>query len=172
LPSLCYGRCSPRPQAEHTDSIGAYAKSSSAEAEISRRAGILRSTGQSRGAGVGPIRMRVFITAPGTHWYGATKSGNYMKQSDAQQKGYRPAYQRVASGPLHRSRACASGTSKYSMPSGLTEPAPRAGFRGLLTTPAVRSRIHRRRIKSENRHPARFARPRSYAVCRHPSRPH
>jgi hypothetical protein len=32
---------------------------------------------------------------PGTHWYGATKSGSYMKQSEAQQKGYRPAYHRA-----------------------------------------------------------------------------
>jgi hypothetical protein len=30
----------------------------------------------------------------GTHWYGATKSGEYMKQSEAQQKGFRPAYYR------------------------------------------------------------------------------
>jgi len=32
---------------------------------------------------------------PGTHWYGATKLGEYMKQSEAQQKGFRPAYHRV-----------------------------------------------------------------------------
>jgi hypothetical protein len=32
---------------------------------------------------------------PGTHWYGATKSGTYMKQSEARQKRYRPAYHRV-----------------------------------------------------------------------------
>ena len=32
---------------------------------------------------------------PNTHWYGATKSGVYMKQAEAQQKGYRPAYHRV-----------------------------------------------------------------------------
>jgi len=32
---------------------------------------------------------------PGTHWYGATKSGSYMKQSEAQQKGFRPAYHRA-----------------------------------------------------------------------------
>jgi len=31
---------------------------------------------------------------PATHWYGATKAGEYMKQSEAQQKGYRPAYHR------------------------------------------------------------------------------
>jgi hypothetical protein len=31
---------------------------------------------------------------PGTHWYGATKTGEYMKQSEAQQKGFRPAYHR------------------------------------------------------------------------------
>lgn len=31
----------------------------------------------------------------GSHWYGATKSGAYMKQSAAQQKGYRPAYHRA-----------------------------------------------------------------------------
>jgi len=31
----------------------------------------------------------------GTHWYGATKTGVYMKQSEAQQKGYRPAYHRA-----------------------------------------------------------------------------
>ncbi|HUI85511.1 MAG TPA: hypothetical protein VL240_14890 [Candidatus Binatia bacterium] len=31
----------------------------------------------------------------GTHWYGTTKSGVYMKQSEAQQKGFRPAYHRV-----------------------------------------------------------------------------
>jgi hypothetical protein len=31
---------------------------------------------------------------PGTHWYGATKAGEYMKQSEAQQKGFRPAYHR------------------------------------------------------------------------------
>jgi hypothetical protein len=32
---------------------------------------------------------------PNTRWYGATKSGVYMKQTEAQQKGYRPAYHRV-----------------------------------------------------------------------------
>ena len=32
---------------------------------------------------------------PGTHWYGATKSGEYMKQSEAQQKDFRPAYHRT-----------------------------------------------------------------------------
>ena len=32
---------------------------------------------------------------PNTHWYGATKSGVYLKQGEAQQKGYRPAYHRV-----------------------------------------------------------------------------
>jgi hypothetical protein len=32
---------------------------------------------------------------PGTHWYGSTKAGVYMKQSEAQQKGYRPAYHRT-----------------------------------------------------------------------------
>jgi len=31
---------------------------------------------------------------PATHWYGATKVGEYMKQSEAQQKGFRPAYYR------------------------------------------------------------------------------
>jgi len=31
---------------------------------------------------------------PGTHWYGTTKSGEYMKQSEAQQKGFRSAYYR------------------------------------------------------------------------------
>jgi|SRR5208283_122907 len=31
----------------------------------------------------------------GDHWYGATKAGSYMKQGEAQQKGYRPANQRV-----------------------------------------------------------------------------
>lgn len=31
---------------------------------------------------------------PGTHWYGATKAGEYMKQSEAHQKGFRPAYYR------------------------------------------------------------------------------
>jgi hypothetical protein len=29
---------------------------------------------------------------PNTRWYGKTKSGRYMKQRDAQSKGYRPAY--------------------------------------------------------------------------------
>ena len=32
---------------------------------------------------------------PGKHWYGATKAGEYMKQSEAQQKGFRPAYHHV-----------------------------------------------------------------------------
>jgi hypothetical protein len=32
---------------------------------------------------------------PGTHWYGATKAGQYMKQAEAQQKGFRPAYHRA-----------------------------------------------------------------------------
>jgi hypothetical protein len=31
---------------------------------------------------------------PATHWYGATKTGSYMKQSEARQKGFRPAYHR------------------------------------------------------------------------------
>jgi hypothetical protein len=29
---------------------------------------------------------------PNTRWYGNTKSGEYMTQSEAQAKGYRPAY--------------------------------------------------------------------------------
>lgn len=29
---------------------------------------------------------------PNTRWYGKTKSGKYMKQKEAQAKGYRPAY--------------------------------------------------------------------------------
>jgi hypothetical protein len=32
---------------------------------------------------------------PGTRWYGNTKSGEYMKQKQAQEKGYRPAYGKV-----------------------------------------------------------------------------
>jgi hypothetical protein len=32
---------------------------------------------------------------PTTRWYGTTKSGSYMKQSEAQQKGFRPAYHRT-----------------------------------------------------------------------------
>ena len=32
---------------------------------------------------------------PGTRWYGQTKQGEYMKQSEAQDKGYRPAYGKV-----------------------------------------------------------------------------
>lgn len=32
---------------------------------------------------------------PGTRWYGATKQGTYMRQADAQKKGYRPAYGKV-----------------------------------------------------------------------------
>lgn len=31
---------------------------------------------------------------PATHWYGVTKAGSYMKQLEAQQKGFRPAYHR------------------------------------------------------------------------------
>ena len=31
---------------------------------------------------------------PATHWYGATKAGSYMKQTEARQKGFRPAYNR------------------------------------------------------------------------------
>jgi hypothetical protein len=31
----------------------------------------------------------------GTRWYGTTKTGSYMKQSEAQQKGFRPAYYRA-----------------------------------------------------------------------------
>jgi hypothetical protein len=29
---------------------------------------------------------------PGTRWYGNTKVGKYMRQKDAQDAGYRPAY--------------------------------------------------------------------------------
>jgi hypothetical protein len=29
---------------------------------------------------------------PNTRWYGKTKSGRFMKQREAQSKGYRPAY--------------------------------------------------------------------------------
>jgi hypothetical protein len=29
---------------------------------------------------------------PGTRWYGNTRSGEYMTQKQAQEKGYRPAY--------------------------------------------------------------------------------
>ena len=32
---------------------------------------------------------------PGTRWYGVTKSGTYMTQTEAQQHGYRPAYGKV-----------------------------------------------------------------------------
>jgi hypothetical protein len=32
---------------------------------------------------------------PATHWYGKTKSGQYLTQKEAQQKGYRPAYHRL-----------------------------------------------------------------------------
>jgi hypothetical protein len=32
---------------------------------------------------------------PGTRWYGKTKSGEYMAQKQAQEKGYRPAYGKV-----------------------------------------------------------------------------
>jgi hypothetical protein len=32
---------------------------------------------------------------PGTRWYGNTKSGEYMTQKEAQEKGYRPAYGKV-----------------------------------------------------------------------------
>jgi hypothetical protein len=32
---------------------------------------------------------------PGTHWYGNTKVGKYMKQSEAQKKGYRPSRGKV-----------------------------------------------------------------------------
>jgi nuclease S1 len=32
---------------------------------------------------------------PGTRWYGTTKSGQYMTQQQAQEKGYRPAYGKV-----------------------------------------------------------------------------
>jgi hypothetical protein len=32
---------------------------------------------------------------PGTRWYGKTKSGEYMTQGQAQEKGYRPAYGKV-----------------------------------------------------------------------------
>jgi hypothetical protein len=32
---------------------------------------------------------------PGTRWYGKTKSGEYMTQKQAQEKGYRPAYGKV-----------------------------------------------------------------------------
>ncbi len=32
---------------------------------------------------------------PGTRWYGKSKQGQYMKQSEAQEKGFRPAYGKV-----------------------------------------------------------------------------
>lgn len=32
---------------------------------------------------------------PGTRWYGNTKSGEYMAQKQAQERGYRPAYGKV-----------------------------------------------------------------------------
>lgn len=32
---------------------------------------------------------------PGSHWYGNTKTGKYMKQSEAQKKGYRPSRGKV-----------------------------------------------------------------------------
>jgi len=32
---------------------------------------------------------------PGTRWYGNTKTGEYMTQKQAQEKGYRPAYGKV-----------------------------------------------------------------------------
>src|SRR6266700_3660894 len=39
-------------------------------------------------------RSRVYH-CPGTRWYGNTKSGEYMTQKQAQDKGYRPAYGKV-----------------------------------------------------------------------------
>src|SRR5438034_8092564 len=43
---------------------------------------------------------------PGTRWYGNTKRGAYMTQKEAQEKGFRPAYNRV----------CASGEQSATPP--------------------------------------------------------
>ena len=32
---------------------------------------------------------------PGSRWYGNTKRGEYMTQKQAQERGYRPAYEKV-----------------------------------------------------------------------------
>lgn len=54
---------------------------------------------------------------PGTRWYGVTKSGTYMTQTEAQKQGYRPAYGKV----------CQSGESA---------PTPATPSRQENTTPA------------------------------------
>ena len=58
-------------------------------------------TPQESSAAQGNPEVKVWVNTKsgvyhcsGTHWYGATKSGEYMKQSEAQQKGFRPAYYR------------------------------------------------------------------------------
>ena len=43
---------------------------------------------------------------PGTRWYGTTKNGFYMTETEAQQHGYRPAYGKVC-GPAASSPASA-----------------------------------------------------------------
>lgn len=62
-----------------------------------------KSTGQTEvsSATEGNPDVRVWVNTksgvyhcPAAHWYGATKMGLYMKQSEARQKGFRPAYHR------------------------------------------------------------------------------
>jgi hypothetical protein len=55
-----------------------------------------------RGDDRGAPDVRVWVNThsgvyhcPGTRWYGATKEGTYMKQAEAQKKGFRPAYGKV-----------------------------------------------------------------------------
>lgn len=53
----------------------------------------------SQGKHSGAADVKVWVNTssgvyhcPGTRWYGATKAGEYMRQAQAQDKGYRPAY--------------------------------------------------------------------------------
>ena len=64
---------------------------------------------------------------PGTHWYGATKAGTYLLESDARARGYRPAYGRSC-GPLASPDTAAAPTLKTIVPT------PSAGMRVWVNT--------------------------------------
>jgi len=58
-----------------------------------------QSGGQQKTEHAGKPNVKVWVNTksgiyhcPGTRWYGKTKQGEYMKQSEAQDKRYRPDY--------------------------------------------------------------------------------
>jgi len=74
----------------------------SAQSPAQSNVATVRSITASVQADQGNPDVRVWVNTasgvyhcPGTRWYGNTKHGEYMTQTEAQKKGYRPAYGKV-----------------------------------------------------------------------------